>query len=201
MRSLGVTNVDVYCACGHQASVGAPSRGRSRRHRPMAALPGSRTVAGGKPGADALITGDMIHSPLQARYPELGMMTDYDSKRAGQSRRELSRRFCDTPSNPLGMRYRSCKSGVVSQVILGKREGCYGKVWVPVLDRNTGNQTTEEVIDVTETVGRGLDRGRAIWFSPGSRYGSGSLCRRSSPRQAVDQHHAVSPFLSPSRRG
>ena len=37
----------------------------------------------GKPGADAVITGDMIHSPLQARYPEFGMMSDYDSKQAG----------------------------------------------------------------------------------------------------------------------
>jgi hypothetical protein len=26
----------------------------------------------GRPGEDAVITGDMIHSPLQARYPELG---------------------------------------------------------------------------------------------------------------------------------
>jgi glyoxylase-like metal-dependent hydrolase (beta-lactamase superfamily II) len=50
----------------------------------------------GKPGADALITGDMIHSPLQARYPELGMMADYDSKRAGESRRHLFGRFCDS---------------------------------------------------------------------------------------------------------
>jgi glyoxylase-like metal-dependent hydrolase (beta-lactamase superfamily II) len=50
----------------------------------------------GKPGADAVITGDMIHSPLQARYPELGMMADYDSKQAGMSRRELFARFCDT---------------------------------------------------------------------------------------------------------
>jgi glyoxylase-like metal-dependent hydrolase (beta-lactamase superfamily II) len=48
------------------------------------------------PGADAVITGDMIHSPLQARYPELGMMSDYDSTQAGQSRRELFGRFCDT---------------------------------------------------------------------------------------------------------
>ena len=38
----------------------------------------------GRPGPDALITGDMIHSPLQARYPELGMLADYDSKQAGQ---------------------------------------------------------------------------------------------------------------------
>jgi len=52
----------------------------------------------GKPGADAVITGDMIHSPLQARYPEIGMMADWDSKVAGQSRRSLFGRFCDTPT-------------------------------------------------------------------------------------------------------
>jgi glyoxylase-like metal-dependent hydrolase (beta-lactamase superfamily II) len=50
----------------------------------------------GKPGADAVITGDMIHSPLQARYPELGMMSDYDSLQAADSRRKLFGRFCDT---------------------------------------------------------------------------------------------------------
>ena len=50
----------------------------------------------GKPGADAVITGDMIHSPLQARYPELGMMVDYDSAAGRPSRRELFGRFCDT---------------------------------------------------------------------------------------------------------
>jgi glyoxylase-like metal-dependent hydrolase (beta-lactamase superfamily II) len=50
----------------------------------------------GTPGADAVITGDMIHSPIQARYPELGMMSDYDSAQAGRSRRELFGRFCDT---------------------------------------------------------------------------------------------------------
>jgi glyoxylase-like metal-dependent hydrolase (beta-lactamase superfamily II) len=54
------------------------------------------SVQVGKPGADAVITGDMIHSPLQARYPELGMMADYDSKQAGVSRRELFGRFCGT---------------------------------------------------------------------------------------------------------
>jgi glyoxylase-like metal-dependent hydrolase (beta-lactamase superfamily II) len=54
------------------------------------------SVQVGKPGADAVITGDMIHSPLQARYPEIGMMADYDSKQAGVSRRELFGRFCDT---------------------------------------------------------------------------------------------------------
>jgi glyoxylase-like metal-dependent hydrolase (beta-lactamase superfamily II) len=54
------------------------------------------SVQVGKPGADAVITGDMIHSPLQARYPELGMMSDYDPAQAAVSRREMFGRFCDT---------------------------------------------------------------------------------------------------------
>ncbi|MGE0853977.1 MAG: MBL fold metallo-hydrolase [Hyphomicrobiaceae bacterium] len=54
------------------------------------------SVKVGMTGADAIITGDMIHSPLQARYPEYGMMSDYDSPQAGRSRRELFGRFCDT---------------------------------------------------------------------------------------------------------
>jgi glyoxylase-like metal-dependent hydrolase (beta-lactamase superfamily II) len=54
------------------------------------------SVQVGRPGADALISGDMIHSPLQARYPELGMMADYDSIQAGVSRRQLFGRLCDT---------------------------------------------------------------------------------------------------------
>jgi glyoxylase-like metal-dependent hydrolase (beta-lactamase superfamily II) len=56
------------------------------------------SVQVGKSGADAIITGDMIHSPLQARYPEMGMMADYDSKQAGESRRQLFGRVCDTPT-------------------------------------------------------------------------------------------------------
>jgi glyoxylase-like metal-dependent hydrolase (beta-lactamase superfamily II) len=55
-------------------------------------------VHAGRPGADAVLTGDMIHSPIQARYPELGMMSDYDAGQAGQTRRNLFGRFCDTPT-------------------------------------------------------------------------------------------------------
>jgi glyoxylase-like metal-dependent hydrolase (beta-lactamase superfamily II) len=54
------------------------------------------SVRVGRPGADAIITGDMIHSPLQARFPELGMMADYDPKQAGESRRSLFGQVCDT---------------------------------------------------------------------------------------------------------
>ncbi len=54
------------------------------------------SVLVGKPGQDALLTGDMVHSPIQMRYPELGMLSDYDSAQAGESRRKLFGRFCDT---------------------------------------------------------------------------------------------------------
>jgi len=56
------------------------------------------SVLVGQPGQDALITGDMIHSPLQGKYPELGMRADYDSRQAGQSRRKVFERFCDSPT-------------------------------------------------------------------------------------------------------
>jgi glyoxylase-like metal-dependent hydrolase (beta-lactamase superfamily II) len=54
------------------------------------------SVQVGRPGQDAVITGDMVHSPLQARYPELGMRVDYSSPQAGESRRTMFSRFCDT---------------------------------------------------------------------------------------------------------
>jgi glyoxylase-like metal-dependent hydrolase (beta-lactamase superfamily II) len=56
------------------------------------------SVLAGRTGMDALITGDMIHSPLQGRYPELGMMADYDSGEAGRTRRQIFDRFCDEPT-------------------------------------------------------------------------------------------------------
>ena len=56
------------------------------------------SVLVGRPGEDALVTGDMIHSPIQGRYPELGMRADYDSKEAGATRRRIFDRFCDAPT-------------------------------------------------------------------------------------------------------
>jgi glyoxylase-like metal-dependent hydrolase (beta-lactamase superfamily II) len=56
------------------------------------------SVLVGRSGQDALIAGDMIHSPIQGKYPELGMRADYDSKQAGQTRRTIFDRFCDAPT-------------------------------------------------------------------------------------------------------
>jgi glyoxylase-like metal-dependent hydrolase (beta-lactamase superfamily II) len=54
------------------------------------------SVVIGKSGDDAILTGDMVHSPLQAKYPEMGMFSDYDSKQAGETRRRIFGCYCDT---------------------------------------------------------------------------------------------------------
>lgn len=53
-------------------------------------------VGGRQP--DALITGDMVHSPIQMKYPELGMMSDYSSKLAGETRRRIFGAMAGTPT-------------------------------------------------------------------------------------------------------
>jgi glyoxylase-like metal-dependent hydrolase (beta-lactamase superfamily II) len=53
------------------------------------------SVLVGQSGRDAFITGDMIHSPLQGKYPEMGMRVDYDSPQAGRTRRMVFDRYCD----------------------------------------------------------------------------------------------------------
>jgi glyoxylase-like metal-dependent hydrolase (beta-lactamase superfamily II) len=69
----------------------------------------------GRPGADAVITGDMIHSPLQARYPELGMRADYDSLQAGVSRRNLFGDLCDTSTLVCTAHFPSPSSGRITR--------------------------------------------------------------------------------------
>ncbi len=49
-------------------------------------------------------------------------------------------------SNRHGLRYRSCCRGVVSQLLLGQRDGVYGRV----LQASPADGTVAEVIDVTE---------------------------------------------------
>ncbi len=46
--------------------------------------------------ADAVLTGDLIHSPLQARYPEQSMRADHDQAQSARTRRTFLERYCDT---------------------------------------------------------------------------------------------------------
>jgi glyoxylase-like metal-dependent hydrolase (beta-lactamase superfamily II) len=53
-------------------------------------------VAIGRAGWDAVLTGDLIHSPLQARYPELSYQADYDRQQSARTRRIFLDRICDS---------------------------------------------------------------------------------------------------------
>jgi glyoxylase-like metal-dependent hydrolase (beta-lactamase superfamily II) len=58
--------------------------------------PGHVAVSFGRAGADGVVSGDLMHSPLQARYPELSMMFDVDQAEAAVTRRRFPERYCDT---------------------------------------------------------------------------------------------------------
>ena len=58
--------------------------------------PGHVAVAFGRGRDVAVMTGDLIHSPLQARYPELSMRFDVDQAAAAKTRRAFLEHYCDT---------------------------------------------------------------------------------------------------------
>jgi glyoxylase-like metal-dependent hydrolase (beta-lactamase superfamily II) len=45
---------------------------------------------------DAVFSGDLMHSPLQARYPEFSAKFDVDQAQAAVTRRNFLERYCDT---------------------------------------------------------------------------------------------------------
>ena len=53
-------------------------------------------VAVGRGRDAAVLTGDLLHSPLQARYPEMSMRVDHDPKQSAATRRGFLERYCDT---------------------------------------------------------------------------------------------------------
>jgi glyoxylase-like metal-dependent hydrolase (beta-lactamase superfamily II) len=56
------------------------------------------SVTVGTADRSAFISGDMVHSPLQIRLPELGMMSDYDRAAGGRTRRRVFEALAGTPT-------------------------------------------------------------------------------------------------------
>jgi glyoxylase-like metal-dependent hydrolase (beta-lactamase superfamily II) len=50
----------------------------------------------GRGGRDAVITGDLIHTPLQAKWTDLAMRIDYDPVQSTATRRKFLEAYCDT---------------------------------------------------------------------------------------------------------
>jgi glyoxylase-like metal-dependent hydrolase (beta-lactamase superfamily II) len=49
-------------------------------------------------GQDALLAGDVAHNPCQFGRLDWSSIIDFDGKQASQTRRELARKFADTPT-------------------------------------------------------------------------------------------------------
>ena len=58
--------------------------------------PGHVAFTFGRGKDDAVVSGDLMHSPLQARYPELSAKFDVDQAQAATTRRNFLERYCDT---------------------------------------------------------------------------------------------------------
>ena len=69
----------------------------------------------GKGGKAAVITGDLIHSPLQARYPDLYMRVDYDGKQSSATRRKFLEAYCDTDTQCCFAHFPSPSRGYVKR--------------------------------------------------------------------------------------
>jgi glyoxylase-like metal-dependent hydrolase (beta-lactamase superfamily II) len=58
--------------------------------------PGHVAFTLGRGKDDAVFSGDLMHSPLQTRYPGLSAKFDVDQAQAAQTRRNFLERYCDT---------------------------------------------------------------------------------------------------------
>ena len=58
--------------------------------------PGHVAFTLGRGKDDAVFSGDLMHSPLQTRYPELSVKFDVDQAQAAVTRRNFLERYCDT---------------------------------------------------------------------------------------------------------
>jgi glyoxylase-like metal-dependent hydrolase (beta-lactamase superfamily II) len=77
--------------------------------------PGHVSIAFGRDGAGGVIPGDLIHSPLQARYPELSVAFDVDKAQAAATRRGFLARYCDTGTLCCGTHFPSPSWGRITR--------------------------------------------------------------------------------------
>ena len=72
-------------------------------------------VCAGKGSDAAVFTGDLIHSPIQARYPDLVMRVDTDRDQAVRTRRDFLERYCDTDTLCCTMHFPSPSVGHIKR--------------------------------------------------------------------------------------
>jgi len=75
--------------------------------------PGHVAFAFGRGRDTAVVSGDLMHSPLQARYPELSPKFDVDPAKAAVTRRSFLERYCDTDTLCCTAHFPSPSSGKI----------------------------------------------------------------------------------------
>jgi glyoxylase-like metal-dependent hydrolase (beta-lactamase superfamily II) len=75
--------------------------------------PGHAAFTFGRGTDEAVISGDLMHTPLQARYPELSPKFDVDPNQAATTRRDFLERYCDTDTLCCTAHFPSPSSGKI----------------------------------------------------------------------------------------
>ena len=75
--------------------------------------PGHFAVRISSKGQDAVITGDLMHHPIQCRYPEWDDNFDVDGPQAKKTRREFCERYADGKTLVLGTHFATPSAGKI----------------------------------------------------------------------------------------
>jgi len=73
--------------------------------------PGHTSVRISSGGENAVITGDMIHHPIQIAHPDWICEFDTDPKMGGETRQAFVERYCDKPVTVIGTHFAGPTSG------------------------------------------------------------------------------------------
>jgi glyoxylase-like metal-dependent hydrolase (beta-lactamase superfamily II) len=60
--------------------------------------PGHVAIVLSSGGENAVMSGDLMHSPVQCRHPEWVIAADWEPEIAARTRRSFLERYCDTPT-------------------------------------------------------------------------------------------------------
>jgi glyoxylase-like metal-dependent hydrolase (beta-lactamase superfamily II) len=86
--------------------------------------PGHVAFTFGRGKDDAVFCGDLMHTPLQTRYPELSVKFDVDQTQAAVTRRAFLERYCDTETLCCTAHFPSPSTGKIRR--LGNGFSCEG---------------------------------------------------------------------------
>ena len=87
--------------------------------------PGHVAFTLGRGKDDAVFSGDLMHSPLQTRYPELSVKFDVDQAQAALTRRNFLERYCDTDTLCCSAHFPSPSTGKIRR----RADGFRAKRW------------------------------------------------------------------------